>query len=107
MYDKPAYYAPHVVTHGQIHDGGARLGEVLRNRGLSKGDRVLLCLPDSPDLVRLLLACLARGFLAFLANPELHREDHAFSGARHGAGACRHIWCSPRSGFSGRALWKP
>ena len=77
-YDKPAYYAPHVVTHGQIHDGGARLGEVLRNRGLSKGDRVLLCLPDSPDLVRLLLACLARGFLAFLANPELHREDHAF-----------------------------
>jgi 4-hydroxyphenylalkanoate synthase len=77
-YDKPAYYAPHVVTHGQIHDGGARLGEVLRNRGLSRGDRVLLCLPDSPDLVQLLLACLARGFLAFLANPELHREDHAF-----------------------------
>ncbi|WP_425174339.1 AMP-binding protein, partial [Mycobacterium sp.] len=77
-YDKPAYYAPHAVTHGQIHDGGARLGQVLRNRGVSRGDRVLLCLPDSPDLVQLLLACLARGFLAFLANPELHREDHAF-----------------------------
>ncbi|MGH3968748.1 MAG: beta-ketoacyl synthase N-terminal-like domain-containing protein, partial [Mycobacterium sp.] len=78
-YDKPAYYAPHVVTHGEIHDGGARLGEVLRKRGLSRGDRVLLCLPDSPDLVQLLLACLARGFLAFVANPELHREDHAFA----------------------------
>jgi 4-hydroxybenzoate adenylyltransferase len=77
-YDKPAYYAPHVVTHGQIHDAAARLGEVLRNRGLSRGDRVLLCLPDSPELVQLLLACLARGFLAFLTNPELHREDHAF-----------------------------
>src|ERR1700751_4771672 len=76
--DKPAYYAPHVVTHGQIHDGGARLGEVLRNRGLSRGDRVLLCLRDSPDLVQLLLGCLARGILAFLANPELHPEDHAF-----------------------------
>jgi 4-hydroxybenzoate adenylyltransferase len=76
--DKPAYYAPHVVTHGQIHDGGARLGEVLRSRGLSQGDRVLLCLPDSPDLVQLLLACLARGVMAFLANPELDREDHAF-----------------------------
>ena len=76
--DKPAYYAPHVVTHGEIHDGGARLGEVLKNRGLSEGDRVLLCLPDSPDLVQVLLACLARGIVAFLANPELHREDHAF-----------------------------
>lgn len=77
-YDRPAYYAPQVVTHGQIHDGGARLGEVLRNRGLSRGDRVLLCLPDSPELVQLLLACLNRGLLAFLANPELNREEHAF-----------------------------
>ncbi len=77
-YDRPAYYAPHVVTHGQIHDGGACLGEVLRNRGLSRGDRVLLCLPDSPELVQLLLACLNRGLLAFLANPELNREEHAF-----------------------------
>ena len=77
-YDKPAYYAPDVVTHGQIHDGGARLGEVLRSRGLSSGDRVLLCLPDSPELVQLLLACLARGIMAFLANPDLHRDDHAF-----------------------------
>ena len=77
--DKPAYNGSHVVTHGQIHDGGARLGEVLRSRGLSSGDRVLLCLPDSPDLVQLLLACLSRGIVAFLANPELNRQDHAFA----------------------------
>ena len=77
--DKPAYSGSHVVTHGQIHDGGARLGEVLRSRGLSSGDRVLLCLPDSPDLVQLLLACLSRGIVAFLANPELNRQDHAFA----------------------------
>ncbi|WP_244747316.1 p-hydroxybenzoic acid--AMP ligase FadD22 [Mycobacterium tuberculosis] len=78
-YDRPAFYAADVVTHGQIHDGAARLGEVLRNRGLSSGDRVLLCLPDSPDLVQLLLACLVRGVMAFLANPELHRDDHALA----------------------------
>ncbi len=77
-YDKPAYYAPHVLSHGQIHDGGARLGQVLRDCGLSKGDRVLLCLPDSPELVKLLLACLARGIVAFLANPDLHPRDHVF-----------------------------
>jgi len=77
--DKPAYYGSHVVTHGQIHDGGARLGEVLSSRGLSRGDRVLLCLPDSPDLVQLLLACLSRGIVAFLANPALNRQDHAFA----------------------------
>src|ERR1700742_2539176 len=77
-YDKPAYYAPHVLTHGEIHNSGARLGEVLRSRGISSGDRVLLCLPDSPELVQLLLACLGLGILAFVANPESHLEDHAF-----------------------------
>ncbi|KJX75849.1 p-hydroxybenzoic acid--AMP ligase FadD22 [Mycobacterium lepromatosis] len=77
-YDKPAYFAPDVVTHGQIHNGALRLGKVLKDRGLSAGDRVLLCLPDSPDLVQLLLACLARGIMAFLTNPELHRDDYAF-----------------------------
>ncbi|OOK84547.1 AMP-binding enzyme family protein [Mycobacterium kansasii] len=77
-YDRPAYYAPEIVTHGQIHDGAARLAHVLQRRGLGTGDRVLLCLPDSPELVQLLLACLARGVMAFLANPELHRDDHAF-----------------------------
>src|ERR1700744_1185392 len=73
--DKPAYYAPHVVTHGEIHNSAARLGEVLRNRGVAAGDRVLLCLPDSPALVELLLACLGRGILAFLANPESHPDE--------------------------------
>src|ERR1700730_10438641 len=77
--ETPAYYAPHVVTQGQIQACGARLGDVLRKRGLSRGDRVLLCLPDSPELVELLLACLARGMLAFLANPDLRPEDHAFA----------------------------
>ncbi|WP_191495708.1 beta-ketoacyl synthase N-terminal-like domain-containing protein, partial [Mycobacterium simulans] len=76
--DAPAYHTPDIVTHGQIHDGALRLGEVLRSHGLRRGDRVLLCLPDSLDLVQLLLACLARGFLAFVANPELHPDDHGF-----------------------------
>jgi fatty acid CoA ligase FadD22 len=52
---------------------------VLRDRGLSSGDRVLLCLPDSPELVELLLACLACGIVAFLANPESHPDEHAFA----------------------------
>ncbi|KAA1244246.1 AMP-binding protein, partial [Mycobacterium simiae] len=77
-YDKPAYYAPEAVTHGHVHDSVARIGRVLRDRGLTKCDRVLLCLPDSLDLVQLLLGCLAQGVAAFIANPELHPEDHAF-----------------------------
>jgi acyl-coenzyme A synthetase/AMP-(fatty) acid ligase/acyl carrier protein len=77
-YDKPAFYAPHVITHGQVHEGAARLAHVLGTRGLSSGDRVLLCLSDSADLVQVLLACLARGVVVFLANPDVHREEHAF-----------------------------
>ncbi|WP_191497899.1 AMP-binding protein, partial [Mycobacterium simulans] len=94
--DSPAFYAPNPVTHGQIHDGALRLATVLTRHGLSRGDRLLLCLPDSLDLVQLLLASLARGILVFIANPELRPEDHAFverdtepalvvtSGALHG-----------------------
>src|SRR5258707_4218027 len=70
-YDQPAYYAPHVVTHCQIHNSGARLGEVLRHRGISRADRVLLCLPDSPGTVQRLLACPARGISVFRANPHM------------------------------------
>ncbi|MFQ2845775.1 AMP-binding protein, partial [Mycobacterium paragordonae] len=77
-YDKPAYYAPHAVTHGEIHSGAAHLGQALRLGGLSSGDRVLVCLSDSPELVQILLACLARGILVFLSNPELHPNDHLF-----------------------------
>src|SRR5262245_30931263 len=77
-YGTPVYYATTMVTDGEIHDGAARVGEVLRDYGLSRGDRVLLCLPDSPQLVQMLLACLACGALAVLTNPDLHPEDHAF-----------------------------
>ncbi|MHA7653903.1 AMP-binding protein, partial [Mycobacterium sp. ML4] len=77
-YDSPAFYAPNPTTHGQIHDGALRLAAVLGRRGLSRGDRVLLCLPDSLDLVQLLLASLARGILVFIANPELRSEEHVF-----------------------------
>ncbi|ORA09347.1 hypothetical protein BST12_27795, partial [Mycobacterium angelicum] len=76
--DKPAYHAPHVVTHGQVHEGAARIGRVLSDRGLGTGDRVLLCLPDSLELVQSLLACLGQGMTAFIANPQLHPEEHAF-----------------------------
>jgi fatty acid CoA ligase FadD22 len=76
--DSPAYYTPHPVAHGQIHDCAARLAAVLSHRGLSRGDRILLCLPDSLDLVQLLLASLARGILVIITNPELRREDQAF-----------------------------
>ncbi|KAA1244627.1 AMP-binding protein, partial [Mycobacterium simiae] len=77
-YDRPAYYAPRVVSHGEVHEGAARIGRVLGGRGLGRGDRVLLCLPDSVELVQVLLACLARGVWAFIANPQLRPEDHAY-----------------------------
>ena len=85
---------------------GARLGEVLRHRGISRGDRVLLCLPDSPELVELLLACLARGILVFLANPESHPEDHAFQERDTEPALIVTSGSLSALAFSGRALWK-
>jgi malonyl-CoA/methylmalonyl-CoA synthetase len=39
------------LTHGEVDERAARVGGFLRARGVSAGDRVLLCAPTSMDLV--------------------------------------------------------
>ena len=76
-YDKPAYYSPHVVTHGQIHDSGARLEKFCEHRGISGRSRPAVP-PGFAGTSELLLACLARGFWRSLRIRNFHPEDHAF-----------------------------
>ncbi|MBS0448639.1 MAG: benzoate-CoA ligase family protein [Proteobacteria bacterium] len=60
----------------------ARSARVLRERGMRRGDRVLLAVPDSPAFVVAFFAVLSGGGVAVLTNPLLPAADIAYQ-ARH------------------------
>ena len=64
-------------THGGIHHRGAVAAAGLTARGVSRGDRVLIALPDGPDLVAVFLGAARLGAVAVLVNPALAASDHA------------------------------
>ncbi|MEU0878270.1 AMP-binding protein [Lentzea sp. NPDC005914] len=75
--NRPAYFAgDDVWSHGQIHDLAARAAGVLHDRGVSRGDHVLLAAPDSAAWVVAFLAITRLGAVAVLVNPELTAADH-------------------------------
>ncbi len=49
------------LTYGQIHDEVCRLANVLKSRGVKKGDRVSIYMPMVPELAMALLACARIG----------------------------------------------
>ena len=66
----------HAHTHGDVHGLAARLASVLAGLGVRTGDRVLLALPDSAELVALFLAVGRLGAVAVLTNPDLRADDY-------------------------------
>ena len=64
-------------THGDVHGLAARLASVLVGLGVCPGERVLLALPDSAELVALFLAVGRLGGVAVLTNPDLRPDDYA------------------------------
>ncbi|WP_232836831.1 AMP-binding protein [Lentzea terrae] len=74
---RPAYFVgDEVWTHGQIHDLAARAAGVLHDRGITRGDHVLLAAPDGAAWVVAFLAITRLGAVAVLVNPELTAADH-------------------------------
>jgi acetyl-CoA synthetase len=49
------------ITYVQLHDQVSRLGNVLRNRGVKKGDRVCIYMPMIPEAAYAMLACARIG----------------------------------------------
>jgi 4-hydroxybenzoate adenylyltransferase len=63
-------------THREVHADAARLASALALRGVGRGERVLIALPDSPELVSLFLAVARVAAVAVLVNPDLRAEDY-------------------------------
>ncbi len=72
-------------THAEVHDGAARTGSLLADRGVGRGDRVLIALPDGPELVWAFLGAVRLGAVAVPVNPRLTAADHAAAATAAGA----------------------
>ena len=68
-------YRDRRYSYAELADSIARTANVLRQRGLARGDAVLLAASDSPAFVITFFAILASGAVAVLANPLLAPED--------------------------------
>ncbi|WP_159073689.1 class I adenylate-forming enzyme family protein [Streptomyces sp. RTd22] len=64
-------------TFAEVLDGAARVAAGYRSYGLRAGDRVLLALPDSVQMVWCLLGAWQAGLVAVPVNVQMSREDLA------------------------------
>ncbi|QWF81621.1 class I adenylate-forming enzyme family protein [Amycolatopsis sp. CA-230715] len=64
-------------TLAEVFEGAARVAGGYRAAGLKPGDRVLLALPDSVEMVWCLLGAWQAGFVAVPVNVQMSREDLA------------------------------
>jgi acyl-CoA synthetase (AMP-forming)/AMP-acid ligase II len=67
-----------VLTFGELRSRVRDLAETLSARGVERGDRVALVIPDGPDFIQLLFALNALGALAAPLNPAYKHDEYAF-----------------------------
>ncbi len=63
------------LSYGASNERARRMAEALRCLGCVKGDRVMLCMANAPDLVLLCHACFKLGLVVVCANPLENRRD--------------------------------
>src|SRR5258708_19850012 len=66
---------PREVTYGQLAALANRVGNALRAQGVSRGDRVLIVLPDSVEFVAAFFGAAKIGAVAVPVNPVARSSD--------------------------------
>lgn len=66
------------ISYPALSERVARLATGLASVGLHRGDRVVLLMPNRPELVELLWACFHGGFVAVPVNWHLHPDEVAY-----------------------------
>ncbi|MFZ0814030.1 MAG: class I adenylate-forming enzyme family protein [Candidatus Sulfotelmatobacter sp.] len=66
------------ITYGEFHRQACALAAELDGRGVRKGDRIAIMLPNSCDLAILYFACIYLGAVIVPTNPSLSRSDVQF-----------------------------
>jgi long-chain acyl-CoA synthetase len=66
------------ITYGEFHRKSCALAAELRRRGVRKGDRIAVMLPNSCELAILYFACIYLGAVIVPTNPSLSKSDVQF-----------------------------
>jgi len=83
IYDSPVTGKKEKITYGELLERVARLGGALQEKGVTKGDRVIIYMPMVPEALVAMLACARIGaihsvvFGGFAANELATRIDDA------------------------------
>jgi acyl-CoA synthetase (AMP-forming)/AMP-acid ligase II len=75
------------LTYAELGDRVARLAAALAGLGLRRGDRVVLLMPNRPELVESLWAAFRGGFVAVPVNWHLHPDEVGYIVRHCGAAA--------------------
>src|SRR5437660_2935988 len=67
---------PREVTYSELAELANRVGNALRAQGVSRGDRVLIALPDSAEFVAAFFGAAKIGALAVPVNPFARSSDY-------------------------------
>ena len=74
--DKPAIiFEDREITYGQLDDRASRLADTMQKKGVKKGDRVSLYLPNIPEFIVCYIASLKIGAIAVSVNPMLKSAE--------------------------------
>jgi fatty-acyl-CoA synthase len=100
--DRPALVqGDRALTYRQLGDRVGRLAAGLAALGLRRGDRVVLLMPNRPELVESLWAAFHGGFVAVPVNWHLHPDEVGYIAAHCGAAA---VVVSDETAAAARAL---
>src|SRR5580704_10360120 len=67
---------PREVTYGELAGLSNRVGNALLAQGVSRGDRVLILLPDSAEFIAAFFGAAKIGAVAVPVNPFAHAADY-------------------------------
>jgi long-chain acyl-CoA synthetase len=76
------------LSYGELDDLAARVSAALRARGIGRGDRVALHLPNTPEFITCYLGIVRTGAIAVSINPSLIQPEVSFLLEDSGSRAC-------------------
>lgn len=84
--DQPyIYFSDQVITYREANIAACKLANALINAGIRKGDRVAITLPNIPELVIAIQACLKAGAIIVLTNPRYKKRELIYQYSDSGA----------------------
>lgn len=79
------YLSDQIITYREVNTAACKLANALINAGFKKGDRVAVTLPNIPEFVIAVQACLKAGAIIVPTNPRYKKRELAYQYMDSGA----------------------